>query len=75
MGDSIFFSEKQVARDYFNGAITTKALQKWRLQGGGPPFVRIGGNTRGRVLYRKEDLDVWVESRKRQNTSDQGAGR
>ncbi len=31
-----------------------------RLMGGGPPFIRIGGN---RVFYRRGDLRAWIAQR------------
>jgi predicted DNA-binding transcriptional regulator AlpA len=45
---------------------TRRALQSWRLRGGGPTFVQIGRSVR----YRPEDLDAWAESLTRTSTSD-----
>ena len=39
--------------------ITTKTLQKWRLDGGGPPAVFLTART---VRYRQADVDSWIES-------------
>lgn len=36
-----------------------KTLEKWRKNGEGPAFVRIGS----RVRYRKEALDAWIAAR------------
>ena len=33
-------------------------LDKWRSEGCGPPFVRVGRL----VMYRPEDLNDWIES-------------
>ena len=45
---------------------TARALQKWRLIGGGPRFVKINERS---VRYRRRDLNSWVDARLRQNTS------
>lgn len=42
-----------------------KTMERWRHQGSGPPFVKIGG----KVFYRDSDLDEWVESRVRTHTA------
>ena len=46
--------------------MSTSTLNKWRMFGNGPPFMKMGSS----VLYRKEDLDSWMESRVRESTSD-----
>jgi len=43
-------------------------LEKWRVVGSGPPFVKIGRLVR----YRKEDLDAFMQVRIRNSTSDTG---
>lgn len=48
------------------GASTT-FLEKARCAGDGPPFIRIGAR---KVGYLTEDLDAWLESRRRTSTSD-----
>lgn len=58
--------EKEAAR--FLG-YTDRALQNWRLRGGGPKFVRVSKRS---IRYRRRDLNKWVESRLRSNTSDTG---
>ena len=47
---------------------TTRALQNWRVRGGGPRFVRISGRS---VRYRHRDLISWVEQNLRSSTSDE----
>lgn len=49
--------------------ISARTLQGWRLRGGGPPYVKLGG----RVLYRETDLLAWIESRARISTSTKAA--
>ena len=44
-----------------------RALQGWRVKGGGPRFVKISGRA---VRYRRRDLIGWAEARLRSNTSE-----
>lgn len=48
---------------------STRTLQKWRMIGEGPRFVRV---TARAVRYRRSDIDEWIESRLRTSTSDPG---
>ena len=41
------------------------ALNKWRVRGDGPRFVRLGG----RVRYRRADLTRYIADRTRASTS------
>lgn len=41
-------------------------LEAWRCRGGGPKFIRLGRAVR----YRSGDLEAWIESRTRSNTSE-----
>lgn len=45
---------------------TIRALQNWRVRGGGPKFVKI---SRRSVRYRRRDLLAWIEAHIRANTS------
>ena len=40
-------------------------LEAWRCRGGGPVFIKLGKAVR----YRREDLDEFINSRARTNTS------
>lgn len=46
--------------------LSASTLHKARLNGGGPPFVKLGYSVR----YRPEDLDAWVSEQVRKSTSD-----
>ena len=46
-------------------------LARWRVQGTGPAFVKLGAQ---RVGYRESDLEAWLASRARRSTAD-GADR
>ena len=47
--------------------IAESTLNKMRLTGYGPPFVKVGARA---VAYRKADLDAWLQARVRRSTSD-----
>jgi predicted DNA-binding transcriptional regulator AlpA len=51
--------------------LSQSTLAKMRMRGGSdaPPFVRLGARVVG---YRVEDLNAWLESRRRKSTSDTG---
>ena len=46
-----------------------QTLAKLRCIGGGPPYYKVGRN----VFYKRPDLDVWLDGRRRRSTSDSGA--
>jgi excisionase family DNA binding protein len=50
--------------------VTKSTLESWRCRGGGPPFVRYGRAIR----YREEDIERFIESKVRQNTSEKDCG-
>lgn len=41
-----------------------RTLERWRMTGAGPPFVKIGR----KVGYRLLDLEVWLEQQRRTHT-------
>jgi predicted DNA-binding transcriptional regulator AlpA len=43
-------------------SVSLSLLKKWRIGGGGPRFVRLGGRAIG---YRRADLYDWIEGRTR----------
>ena len=57
------FSERQAAAIL---GVTPRCLQNWRTQGGGPSYIRVGHRT---VRYAPEDLTLWLERRKFENTA------
>lgn len=57
MPSNIVISEPEAARRL---GISPRTLQRWREEGGGPAFVRLGLR---RVGYRPADLDAWVAAR------------
>ena len=43
-----------------------RALQNWRVRGGGPPFVKLSSRS---IRYRRRDLIAWAEGLLRSSTS------
>lgn len=50
--------------------ISASTLNKLRVFGGGPVFLKLGR----RVVYDPTDLDAWLAERRRRSTSDAGQG-
>lgn len=46
---------------------SVRALQNWRVRGGGPAFVRVSARS---IRYRRRDLIEWADERVRFNTSE-----
>ncbi len=57
-------AEKEAAKIL---GFSERTLQKWRVLGDGPLFVRVSARA---VRYRLVDLNKWVEERLRISTSD-----
>ena len=58
-------NEKEVAR-YIDHSV--RALQNWRLRGGGPKFVKVSARS---VRYRRRDIEAWIDSHTVTSTSDE----
>ena len=68
----ILLNETQTGR-YLGGKaspISERTLQRWRMEGRGPLFVRIGRLIR----YRRSDLDGWMAKHLRSSTNEAGGG-
>ena len=48
--------------------LSSRTLDRYRVSGEGPVFMRFGG----RVRYMREDLDAWARAQRRKSTSDDG---
>ena len=57
----------QEAAEYLRIAAST--LNKMRLTGGGPEFLKLGT----RVVYDMKDLERWLGARRRKSTSQYGS--
>jgi excisionase family DNA binding protein len=52
--------------------VSPRTLERWRLLGIGPRYVKLGGR---KVACRLADLDAWINSQLRSSTSDAGGRR
>jgi hypothetical protein len=50
--------------------IAVQTLARWRVEGGGPTYIKIGS----RVRYDRVDLDRWLNERRRRSTAETGVG-
>lgn len=49
--------------------ISPATLRKWRWEGKGPKFIKVGR----KVAYRDSDLNTFIDGQVRRSTSDTGA--
>ena len=49
-------------------ALSPRTLDRYRVDGGGPPFHKFGSSVR----YARADLEAWASARRRTSTSDTG---
>jgi len=52
--------------------ISPRTAERMRVEGGGPPFIKLGNGSRARVVYSGADLLAWIENQKRSSTSEHG---
>lgn len=45
-----------------------RALQNWRLRGGGPPYIKVSARS---IRYQRRDILNWVDERRRIHSADQ----
>lgn len=48
-----------------------QTLRKWRWQGTGPRFVRLGISPQSPAAYRLADLEAWLEARSFASTAEE----
>jgi predicted DNA-binding transcriptional regulator AlpA len=63
VSDDPLFDTPEAAEYVHSGQST---LEKKRLTGGGPTFIKLGR----KVVYRRSDLDAWLNARRRRSTSE-----
>ncbi len=49
---------------------TVRALQNWRVRGGGPKFIKVSSRS---IRYRRRDLLAWIDERTRNHSSEEAA--
>ena len=59
--------QKALARRW---SISTRSLERWRIHGSGPAFVKLNG----RVVYRLEDIEAFEAARLHESTSKSVSG-
>lgn len=52
--------------------LSQPTLERFRLTGDGPLFIKLGPGLRARVVYRRADLDDWLHGHRRRDTSNGG---
>jgi predicted DNA-binding transcriptional regulator AlpA len=50
---------------------TIRALQNWRVRGGGPKYVKVSSRS---IRYRRKDLIDWADSRVVASSNQSAAG-
>jgi hypothetical protein len=50
--------------------LSPRTLERLRVQGTGPRFIKAGRGKRARVLYRMADLQEWLDATVYQSTSE-----
>ena len=63
-----YLTEQEAARLL---RVSTRTLQRWRREGGGPRYRRLGPR---RIVYAGADLDAFADGRAFANTSQEGTG-
>lgn len=51
--------------------IAPQTIRRWRLEGRGPKYLRLGDSLKARVAYRPSDVDEWLENRDFHSTSEE----
>lgn len=53
--------------------LSVPTMERLRLSGDGPVFIKLGPGKRSRVVYRRADLDTWLHAQRRGSTSQRGS--
>jgi hypothetical protein len=55
-----YFSDKEIVADpEFRGMFSASTLQKLRIKGDGPRYLKVGN----KVFYRREWMREWIEAK------------
>lgn len=62
-----YLSDKEIAADpEFRGMFSASTLQKLRIKGDGPRYLKVGA----KVFYRREWMKEWIEAKVVTSTSE-----
>lgn len=50
--------------------LSRRTLERYRVTGGGPNYVKLGPGLRARVVYREADLKAWLDGAVFNSTSE-----
>lgn len=50
--------------------LSARTLERMRVEGSGPKYLKAGRGMRARVLYRPADIEAWLEARTFASTSE-----
>lgn len=48
--------------------LSVATLERFRVTGEGPAFIKLGAGARSRVVYQRADLDSWLDAQRRKCT-------
>jgi helix-turn-helix protein len=60
--DAVFLTTRQLGALILKSTIT---LEEWRREGRGPAYVKLGAGRGARILYRRSDVDAWLQAQTR----------
>lgn len=52
--------------------ISRRTLERMRVEGTGPRYIKVGPGKRSRVLYRQQDVETWLGKFNFGSTSEYG---
>jgi excisionase family DNA binding protein len=50
--------------------LSARTLERMRIDGSGPPFLKAGGGKRSRVIYAVADIQAWLSGQRFASTSE-----
>src|SRR5262245_41221509 len=59
---------ESLSQQRFNGNPSPRTLERWRTQGSGPSYVKVGR----KVFYRDSAVDQWLDEQTRSHTRENG---
>lgn len=67
MPENEYLTEREFSKRYH---VSVRTVQRWRVTGEGPRFVRLGPR---RVVYRLSDCEFWAASRTHASRAEEAA--